>query len=122
MKAYNIQQSEIKRQEEIIEKYRSFNREKSVKAAESRQKALDKIERIDAPDKDRRASRIEFETLIKSGNDVLHVENLKKSFGEKLLFENLNLDLKRGEKTALIGENGRGKTTLFNILLQKHKN
>lgn len=121
LKAYKIQQSEIKRQEEIIERYRSFNREKSIKAAESRQKSLDKIERINAPDKDGKASRIRFETLIKSGNDVLHIENLAKSFGEKKLFESLNLDIKRGEKTALIGENGRGKTTLFNILLDNIK-
>lgn len=117
LKAYNLQQAEIKRQEEIIEKYRSFNREKSIKAAESRQKALDKIERIKAPDKDGRASRINFETLIKSGNDVLHIENLSKSFGDKKLFQFLNIDIRRGEKTALIGENGRGKTTLFNILM-----
>ncbi|AJA48931.1 putative drug resistance ABC transporter, ATP-binding protein [Clostridium pasteurianum DSM 525 = ATCC 6013] len=121
LKAYKLQQAEIKRQEEIIEKYRSFNREKSIKAAESRQKSLDKIERIKAPDKDGRASRINFETLIKSGNDVLHIENLSKSFGEKQLFKSLNLDIKRGEKTALIGENGRGKTTLFNILMDNIK-
>lgn len=117
LKAYNLQQSEIKRQEEIIEKYRSFNREKSIKAAESRQKALDKIERINAPDKDSRSSKIKFETLIKSGNDVLHVENLAKSYGEKLLFKNLCMEIKRGEKTSIIGENGRGKTTFFKILL-----
>lgn len=121
LKAYKLQQSEIKRQEEVIERYRSFNREKSIKAAESRQKALDKIERIKAPDKDGKASRIQFETLIKSGNDVLHIEELAKSFGEKKLFESLNIDMKRGEKTALIGENGRGKTTLFNILLDNIK-
>jgi len=121
MKSYRLQQSEIKRQEDIIERYRSFNREKSVKAAESRQKSLDKIERIEAPTKDSKASRIDFETSIKSGNDVLHVENLSKRFGDKLLFSNLNLDIKRGEKIALIGENGRGKTTLFNILLNNTK-
>ncbi|AGK96391.1 ABC-F family ATP-binding cassette domain-containing protein [Clostridium pasteurianum] len=121
LKAYKLQQAEIKRQEEVIEKYRSFNREKSIKAAESRQKALDKIDRIKAPDKDGKASRIQFETLIKSGNDVLHIEDLAKSFSEKKLFESLNLDMKRGEKTALIGENGRGKTTLFNILLDNIK-
>lgn len=117
LKAYNLQQSEIKRQEEIIEKYRSFNREKSIKAAESRQKSLDKIIRIKSPDKDGRSSKIKFETMIKSGNDVLHVENLAKNYGEKVLFKNLNLDIKRGERTALIGENGRGKTTFFKILL-----
>jgi ATP-binding cassette subfamily F protein 3 len=119
MKAYKVQQSEIKRQEDIIEKYRSFNREKSIKAAESRQKSLDKIERIEAPADEGKASRIKFEVSIKSGNDVLHIENLSKSFGEKKLFEELSLDMKRSEKIALIGENGRGKTTLFNILLNK---
>lgn len=117
MKTYKLQQSEIKRQEDIIEKYRSFNREKSIKAAESRQKSLDKMEKIEAPPKESKASRIEFETSIKSGNDVLHIENLAKSFGDKILFSNLSLDIKRSEKIALIGENGRGKTTLFNILL-----
>lgn len=116
LKAFNLQQSEIKRQEEIIERYRSFNREKSIKAAESRQKALDKLERVKAPDKDPKASRIKFETQFKSGNDVLHIENLSKSFGEKLLFKDLDMDIKKEEKIALIGENGRGKTTLFRII------
>lgn len=119
LKAYNLQQSEIKRQEEIIERYRSFNREKSVRAAESRQKALDKIERIDAPNKEKKINNIKFETQIKSGNDVLHTENLSKSFGDKLLFKGLELDIKRGDRTALIGENGRGKTTLFKILMER---
>lgn len=117
MKAYLIQQNEIKRQEQIIERYRSFNREKSVKAAESREKALNKIERIKPPDKDSKASRIKFETMIESGNDVLHCENLSKSYDDKKLFDNVNLDIKRSEKVALIGENGRGKTTLFKIIL-----
>lgn len=119
LKAYTLQQEEIKRQEAIIEKYRSFNREKSIKAAESREKALSKVERLEAPVKDPRASKMKFETLIKSGNDVIHIENLSKAFGEKRLFENLNMDLKRAEKIALIGENGRGKTTLFKIILDK---
>ncbi|ERI94136.1 ABC transporter, ATP-binding protein [Clostridiales bacterium oral taxon 876 str. F0540] len=119
LKAYNLQQAEIKRQEEIIERYRSFNREKSIKAAESREKALEKIERIEAPDMDARASKIIFDTQIKSGNDVLHVENLSKSYGDKRLFHSLNIDIKRSEKTALIGENGRGKTTLFKIIMDK---
>ena len=95
LKAYNLQQAEIKRQEEIIEKYRSFNREKSIKAAESREKALDKMERIDAPDKEQSATKIKFETSIKSGNDVLHIENLSKSYGDKLLFDNLFLHLEK---------------------------
>ncbi|AGY75805.1 ABC-F family ATP-binding cassette domain-containing protein [Clostridium autoethanogenum] len=121
LKAYNIQQIEIKKQEEIIEKYRSFNREKSIKAAESRQKKLDKIDRLAAPDKDEKIKGITFKTQINSGNDVLHVENLSKSFDKKLLFKNLNFDIKKGEKTALIGENGRGKTTFFKIILGKLK-
>ncbi len=119
LKAYNLQQAEIKRQEAIIEKFRSFNREKSIKAAESREKALDKMELIDAPDKEKSASKIKFEASVKSGYDVLHIENLAKSFGDKKLFSNLSFDLKRGEKIALIGENGRGKTTLFKIIMDK---
>jgi ATP-binding cassette subfamily F protein 3 len=117
LKAFNLQQAEIKRQEEIIERYRSFNREKSIRAAESREKALQKIERVEAPDRETRASKIKFETQIKSGNDVLHVESLAKSYGEKVLFHDLFMDIKKGDKTALIGENGRGKTTLFKIIM-----
>lgn len=120
LKAYNLQQAEIKRQEEIIEKFRSFNREKSIKAAESRQKSLDKMERLEEPEVIKAASKINFETTVKSGNDVLHIEKLKKSY-ENLLFQNVNLDLKRGEKIALIGENGRGKTTLFKIIMDMVK-
>ena len=119
LKAYNLQQAEIKRQEAIIEKFRSFNREKSIKRAESREKLLDKIERIDAPDQEKSASKIKFEASVNSGYDVLHIENLSKSFGNKKLFSGLSLDLKRGEKIALIGENGRGKTTLFRIIMDK---
>ena len=121
LKAFNLQQAEIKRQEAIIEKFRSFNREKSIKAAESRQKALDKMEKLEAPDAEKDASKISFEANVKSGFDVLHIENLSKSFGDKHLFSNFSLDLKRGEKIALIGENGRGKTTLFKIIMDKIK-
>ncbi|SCI79048.1 Uncharacterized ABC transporter ATP-binding protein HI_1252 [uncultured Clostridium sp.] len=117
LKAYNLQQAEIKRQEAIIEKFRSFNREKSIRAAESREKALDKIERIDAPTHEKEGSKIKFEASIKSGYDVLHIEKMSKAYGDKVLFKNLNIDLKRGEKIALIGENGRGKTTLFKIIM-----
>ncbi len=117
LKAYNIQQAEIKRQEKIIEKYKSFNREKSVKAAESRQKSLDKMEKLDSPDKEPDSVNLKFETQIRSGNDVLHIENLSKRYGEKLLFKNIDIDIKRSEKIALIGENGRGKTTLFKIIM-----
>ena len=119
LKAYNLQQAEIKRQEAIIEKFRSFNREKSIRAAESREKALDKMERIEAPTREKEGSKIKFEASIKSGYDVLHIEDMAKSYGEKTLFTNLNIDLKRGEKVALIGENGRGKTTLFKIIMDK---
>ena len=117
LKAYNLQQAEIKRQEAIIEKFRSFNREKSIRAAESREKALDKMERIDAPTHEKEGSKIKFEASIKSGYDVLHIEKMSKAYGDKVLFKNLNMDLKRGEKIALIGENGRGKTTLFKIIM-----
>lgn len=119
LKAYNLQQAEIKRQEEIIQKFRSFNREKSVRKAESREKALEKLERLDAPDKEKEASKISFETSVKSGYDVLHIENLSKSFDNTKLFSDISFDLKRGEKVALIGENGRGKTTLLNIIMKK---
>ncbi|MGL5151264.1 MAG: ABC-F family ATP-binding cassette domain-containing protein [Clostridium sp.] len=118
-KAFEIQQAEIKRQEAIIERFRSFNREKSIRAAESREKALNKIELLDEPDIDKEATKIAFETMVKSGYDVLHVERLSKAYGEKKLFSGLNMELKRGEKVALIGENGRGKTTLFNIIMDK---
>ncbi|MDY3359582.1 MAG: ABC-F family ATP-binding cassette domain-containing protein [Clostridium celatum] len=119
LKAFNLQQAEIKRQEAIIEKFRSFNREKSIRAAESREKALDKMEKIEAPTHEKEASKIKFEASIKSGYDVLHIENMSKSYGDKTLFSNLAMDLKRGEKVALIGENGRGKTTLFKIIMDK---
>ena len=119
LKAYNLQQAEIKRQEAIIEKFRSFNREKSIRAAESREKVLEKMEKIEAPTHAKEASKIKFEASVKSGYDVLHIENMAKSYGDKTLFSNLNLDLKRGEKVALIGENGRGKTTLFKIIMDK---
>jgi ATP-binding cassette subfamily F protein 3 len=119
LKAYNLQQAEIKRQEDIIEKYRSFNREKSIRAAESREKALNKIDRIKSPTLEHKIKTFTFETMIKSGNDVMHVENLSKAYGDKKLFENVNFEVKREDITALIGENGRGKTTLFKIILEK---
>lgn len=119
LKAYKGQQEEIKRQEEIIERYRSFNREKSIKAAESRQKALDKIEILETPTLQKKLSKIKFTQSIVSGNDVLHIENLSKSFKDKHLFQSINTDVKRGEKIALIGDNGIGKTTLFKMIMDK---
>jgi ATPase components of ABC transporters with duplicated ATPase domains len=80
---------------------------------------LDKIVRLDAPDKPPELRNVVFETQINSGNDVLHIENLNKSFNEKKLFENIAFNINRGEKTALIGENGRGKTTLFKIIMNE---
>lgn len=120
-KAYEIQREEIKRQEEIIETLRRFNREKSIKRAESRQKLLDKIVRLEAPSKEGKAAKIKFKAAFQSGNDVIIAKKLSKSYGERRLFHNVNLHLKRGNKIAIIGENGRGKTTLFNILRGKIK-
>lgn len=121
LKAYNKQQTEINRQEEIIERYRSFNREKSIKAAESRQKRLDKIEVLEKPVEAKGLNRIVFKEKIKSGRDALILENLSKSFGDKELFSGINLDIKREDKLALIGDNGIGKTTLFKIILGEEK-
>lgn len=116
LKAYEQQQEEIKRQEAIIERYRSFNREKSIRAAESRQKRLDKMELIDAPRDAGRSAAISFKAAFASGNDVVEMVDLSKSFGEKQLFKNINYLVRRGDKLALIGENGRGKSTLFHII------
>ncbi len=113
------QQKEIKRQEDIIAKLRSFNREKSVKRAESRQKQLDKMDLIDKPENLPNKMRLKLTPKITSGNDVLYVENLEKSFDDTTLFKNINIDIKKGDKTAIIGPNGVGKSTLLKILLGK---
>lgn len=114
--AYMKQQAEIKHQEEVIEKLKSFNREKSIKRAESREKMLDKIELLDKPVEVRADMHLHLEPKYTSGNDVLHVENLSKSFGSLTLFENLNFDIKKGEHVAIIGDNGTGKTTILKII------
>lgn len=116
LKAYEMQQDEIRRQEAIIDKYKQFNREKSIRAAESRQKRLDKLERIAAPKKQGRPAGIQFKAAYESGNDVLTVVDLTKSFGERQLFRDISFKIRKGDKIALIGDNGRGKTTLFNII------
>ena len=117
MKNYELNKAEIKRQKEIIEKLKAFGREKQVKRARSREKALDKIQVIDRPVKEKLKSDIMFESSVKSGKDVMHVENISKSFYESKLFENVSMDVYRSEKIAIIGANGAGKTTFFNILL-----
>lgn len=116
MNAYLKQQQEIKHQEEVIAKLRSFNREKSIRRAESREKMLDKIEVLDKPSEVRADMRITLEPRIVSGNDVLTVEHLSKSFPNQPLFHDLNFEIKRGERVAIIGANGTGKTTILKIL------
>ena len=116
LKEYEKQQEEIKHQEAVIEKLKSFNREKSIKRAESREKMLDRIERIEKPADLRADMHLTFQTDILSGNDVLSVVNLSKSFDSQPLFENLNFEIKRGEHIAIIGENGTGKTTILKII------
>lgn len=113
---YLNQQREIHRQEEVITKLRSFNREKSIKRAESREKMLEKIERIEKPKESTQNMDIRLEPRIMSGNDVLTVRNLEKSFGMKTLFTELDFDLKREERVALIGNNGTGKTTILKLI------
>ncbi len=116
---YINQQKEIKHQEEVIKKLREFNREKSIKRAESREKMLDKIERVDAPENLPDKMRLEIKPIKESGNDVLSVDNVSMAFDGVPLFNNISFDIKKGEKTALIGPNGIGKTTLFKIILSR---
>lgn len=116
MKAYLNQQQEIKHQEAVITKLKQFNREKSIKRAESREKMLDKVEVLDKPAEIASEMRLSLEPSVESGNDVLTVTHLSKSFGNNCLFDNLDFDIKRGEKVALIGGNGTGKTTILKMI------
>lgn len=117
-KAYENQQQEIRHQEEVIAKLKSFNREKSIRRAESREKMLAKIEVLEKPTEVRDEMNIHLEPRIVSGNDVLTVTGLTKAFGAHLLFQNVDFEIKRGERIALIGANGTGKTTILKILNQ----
>lgn len=118
-KTYEDQQKEIKKQEESIEKLKAYGREKHLKRARSKEKALSKIEVLDKPDGERKRAKIKFIPAVESGNDVLAVRDVEMSFPDKVLFKDLNLDIYRGEKVALIGPNGAGKSTLFKIIMNE---
>ncbi|MCR5416576.1 MAG: ABC-F family ATP-binding cassette domain-containing protein [Pseudobutyrivibrio sp.] len=115
-RAYEKQQKEIEHQKEVIEKLQSFNREKSIKRAESRKKTLDKMEIMDVPDKDAPKMRITLEIDKESGKDVLDFENVTKSYDDKVIFSNLSFDVHRGDRIAILGDNGTGKTTILKCI------
>lgn len=121
IKQYENQQREIKHQEEVIAKLRSFNREKSIKRAESREKLLDKITVLDKPITHQAKMKFDLAPRITSGNDVLTINDLSKSFADNLLFDDLDFNIKRGEKVALIGYNGTGKSTILKIITDNIK-
>ena len=120
MKAWELQQKEIARQEAIIAMYRRFNREKSIKAAESREKRLEKIERLEKPQEEGTV-HFRFEARRRTGDDVLAAEGLRKGYGERTLFENVKLHVRSGDRIALIGDNGTGKSTLLRCLIGEEK-
>ena len=116
LKEYLNQQREIKHQEDVITKLKQFNREKSIKRAESREKMLDKIEIVDKPQELNDKMNIKLEPNVVSGNDVLTISRLSKSFDDVTLFDNIDIEIKRGERVALIGNNGTGKTTILKLI------
>ncbi len=120
-KAYLNQQQEIRRQEAVISKLKSFNREKSVRRAQSREKALQKMETLEKPADEKTDMHLKFKPSVLSGKDVLTVKDLTKSYPENLLFEKINFMIRRSEKVALIGDNGTGKTTILKILIGLEK-
>ncbi|WP_419726068.1 ABC-F family ATP-binding cassette domain-containing protein [Terrisporobacter petrolearius] len=119
LKKFEDQQKDLKRQEESIERLKAYGREKHLKRARSKEKALDKIDVLDKPEAHRKKAKIQFNPSISSGNDVLHVEDLSMAYDEKVLFKGVNFDIYRGEKVALIGPNGIGKSTLFKIVMKE---
>ncbi len=121
LKEYIEQQKELDRQKDIVRRLRQHGTEKLMNRAKSREKQLEKIEHKDAPQIYRSKAFIRFETQVKSGNDVLSVENISKSFDDNMLFKNVSFDIYKGEKVALIGPNGIGKSTLFKIILNELK-
>lgn len=120
MKAYELQQKEIARQEAIIARYRMFNREKSIRAAESREKRLEKMERLEKP-KDESAIHFRFDVRRRTGEDVLMIDELRKGFDGRNLFDHVKMHLRAGDRVALIGDNGVGKSTLFKCLIGELK-
>ncbi len=116
LNAYFKQQQEIRHQEAVIEKLRSFNREKSIKRAESREKLLQKMDVLEKPTEAATDIHMTLTPRVVSGNDVIHIEGLSKSFGSRQLFSDIDMDIKRGEHVAVIGDNGAGKTTILKII------
>ena len=119
LKKFEDQQKDIKKQEESIERLKAFGREKHLKRARSKEKALAKVDVLDKPEAYRKKARIEFNPSVTSGNDVLQLRDISMGYGERILFKDLNLDIYRGEKVALIGANGIGKSTLFKIIMNE---
>ena len=119
LKKFEDQQKDLKKQEESIERLKAFGREKHLKRARSKEKALAKIDVLDKPEAYRKKARIEFNPSVTSGNDVLQLRDISMGYGERILFKDLNLDIYRGEKVALIGANGIGKSTLFKIIMNE---
>ena len=120
-KRYENQQREIKKQEESIERLKAYGREKHLKRARSKEKMLDKIDRLDRPDGDKKRAKFRFQRSHQSGRDVLQVEDISKSYNEKNIFKDVSFDIYRGEKVALIGPNGVGKSTLFKMIMGDEK-
>ena len=119
LKKFEDQQKDIKKQEESIERLKAFGREKHLKRARSKEKALAKVDVLDKPEAYRKKAKIEFNPSVTSGNDVLQLRDISMRYGERILFKDLNLDIYRGEKVALIGANGIGKSTLFKIIMNE---